>query len=953
MDSERSSRASSICSPRYDVSSFEISVNPSEEIQVLLLGAPGTGKTHLQTRYTLRQFVDITDQGAYRMGGHKHLRMLDGVSVHLMIHEMSGWNTDPLSTDPEQQSLAQQERCFRKRLLEKSDAVMLLFNPGSRSSFDWIDTTLIDDILEAGHERLLTHDMVKLLDGMPDMEPKRAMTTRLAATSMPAQESLQRRPDSPQDWVSLFSADDERNGDLSQQVNLDRGLKRIDSLVGGTALNSSEQDLPRPLFDGRGPRQPAPRSTTSSISDDPFDIREVRGPYYTSKQTPHISMLPNEEEAGKVRRDSAISLQSVSSTSSRYSEVSTAVDSQGESVEDFEYPDVKVVEFSELFALQEARIKALAEESKIPVMVVATMTDLLKDNGGTVQRVVTTAQGQQIARHFGSNSGYIEVSALLNANVDEAYGILVDQVMARRRLERQDSIIRAHLEREKVVELMFEKPEAKSYSTRRQRSCMPGWGWLNDNLGMPSLGTVLGSIGRALALGVQTDASHSGEDVWGESPSAQRHEWRAQPSENQTGSHTKPESKSFPGALEQRKQYSDKTGRGLQGRVMCHGPEVPGPLVKNLGGFHFKANLRQQSVLSVMSPIKYGTPLMVVNPDPPETEEPLYRPASHKLSRPNLAIEARAAAAGSARPETIDISRPKEAAGVAAYVTSSPEPSGHRVATMGASFGDALRQEQPRQESGSVRATSSASSSHRATTTADVDHRVSSKSVMFRPINHQPSEKGNRDSFVLILSPTTTTKARDAPAPLIVPRRAVSPYNNNKVGMTAAGNNTREGREEWGPHKVEGGDYTRSKSRKTIVKEGTERPTATAAAVSMPVHTPAMPTPPPTAILATTAINNNYLMSKEKMDFFSSDKSRAANDNFQRYSSYTRIPDSVIRYYMCEEATTPAAAPDSNLSTPTTTVMLMTPTLPPLTRPLPPLPSELRERIQYRRRSSA
>lgn len=788
-----------------NISPFQTSINSSEEVHILLLGAPGTGKTRLQSRYTLRQFVDIIDESAHRMGAHKYLRMLDGVNVHLIIQELSGDNPAPKSTS------STSKRCWRKRLLEKYDAVMLLFNPWSKKSYEWIDATLIDDILDTGHKRQLTKDIVKLLHGTPGQNTNPTVTQGTAVIYNSIQDKrLPRRPDSSdEDTESMYSIDEEKRTGFSKRNEFGDERRKE------AGLPQRTKTLPHWTTVSKNSRQP--------------ENKELKFPDPVVTRPRRTGVVFDKEEPRRERRDSGVSLESDSSTSSRYSGATTVVGSQPRSFNGFEHPSMKEVEHT---VPHEATIKNPAVELDFPVLVVATMTDRLQENGGRAQRVVTATQGQQLARQFGHNSGYIEVSARSNANVDEAFGILVDQVMTKRRREHGDAMARARLGRQITQEWAFDSLQTSRHQSRNnRRSCMPSWGQLNDLMvSMPSFVTVLNSVGRALSSGAESDSIQAGEDVWGDKPIGPRTETPIN-----MASRGKPTTR-LPG----QGQRFDK----LSGRTMCHGPERSGvplsrrddnivkptprikitPAVNNESkrqydddavkvarsqtqisapvnntprNFHDGTTtkqppIRDQTTLSVNVPDRYRTLLKVMNPDTNEIEKPPHRSISRERTKESIEKDA----TSNTKIESVDAvhQRPPEKVVTepdkhtkksdTVVVPKEPPPRYDDVSTSALpskAIPPQQSQRQPRQQqrqyqqqhrrqqsSGNIRMTISTSAAHDYVdngpktamgTGNEHHHRESSVSVIFRPVTYEPSlTEGSQDSFVLILSPTKTHK---------------------------------------------------------------------------------------------------------------------------------------------------------------------------------------------------
>lgn len=564
-------------------------ITKPEEIQIVLLGAPGTGKTRLQSRYTLRQFVDVDSHG---MGGHKHLRLPDGTDVHLIIHELRTgrvWGTKDSTTEEERH----QEDCQRKRLLEQSDAVMLVFNPWSKASYEWINGKIIQDVLYTGRKKQLTGDVVRLLDGLAAAMPKRTLSTRSARSALSFNtfmKKLPRRPDEgdsdSDSELSLFS---EKDGKISAEDRMDyRGeLKRISIVVEGSALNKAEfmiheKDLPSPSPESPTLKSLPDATAATRLSRVLPTIREVDE---SSRKQQRVAVMMDRRHLPIMKHDSLISLESASS--SAYSETTITVVGTNYASE---MPDNTHPIYRDSNAISETVVdepmgrpnyqrsssRAPTEETDMPVLVVATMVDRLKDTGGSLDRHVAPQQGQQLARKFGPNCAYIETSAKTNANVDEAYGIIVDQVMAKRAAARRDDLARARIEAA-IAAVQADPPSATQAmpGSRASRSCMPQWSWLDDlRARLPSWETVSEKFSRLFETtgsdGQSRDeASGVVEDVWGEEVVKKaRH--------SQAGAHnSKRHSKrvsmtSEPERISQRMSQSVPLGMGS--RTMSHDP---------------------------------------------------------------------------------------------------------------------------------------------------------------------------------------------------------------------------------------------------------------------------------------------------------------------------------------------------------------------------------------------
>lgn len=509
----------------------------------MLLGAPGTGKTRLQSRYTLRQFVSIESENAHLMGGHKHLRLLDGTEVHLIIHELRA-GRGRATMDSFTREDQHREDCQRKRLLEQSDAVMLTFNPWSKETYEWINGSVIEDILYAGQKKQLTSDIVGLLDGLAASMPQRTRSTRSAMSFSPFAKRLPRRPDEAEDSdgdsATLFSNGDEKRD--YDGIDYRGELKRISIVVEGSALKKAEfmiheKDLPSPPLQSP---TPSPLAITSPMAARRKTLATITEDDEASKRSNSIAILMSKRRLPIMKHDSGVSMQSDTSRLSTYSEYAAPALAPNE-VPSEPHPalrsseTVPLVNLPSLEALVRRPVSTPTEETEVPVLVVATMTDRLRDNGGTMDRQVTADQGQRLARKFGPNCAYIETSARSNANVDEAYGVIVDQVMAKRAAARRDEAARARIEaavRATQGEGRRGRPAATTLlrpktSQRPARTCVPSLGWLASACGgaMDKFAGAL--VVKAPGAGrddgsVPMEVVEVGEDVWGEKVEVKR-----------------------------------------------------------------------------------------------------------------------------------------------------------------------------------------------------------------------------------------------------------------------------------------------------------------------------------------------------------------------------------------------------------------------------------------------
>lgn len=505
------------------------------------------------------------------MGGHRHVPLPDGREVHLIIHEFpakSGQQTssmlDPFSADDisrqdtlTSSSSAYQAEFQRKKLLEQSDAVMLLFNPWSKESFEWVNGSVVEDIINTGRKKKLTTDIVGILDGLAAAIPGMPRSKSTRSTKL-SQKELPRMPSSPAGSGGdsyIFNGLDEKKGRENDQFDYQGELKRISIVVEGSALKRAEfmiheRDLP-PTPEQSPTPKPLVISGPMGLSDRKLPtIREVDS--NASLRRGAAAWKGTKGVPARQRRDSAFSFRT---TSSAYSQASSTVveathgssvrESNPFTLEDLvdahmyplppEEPPEKVPERTPPEEKRRATLPPLpppTEELEIPVLVVASMTDRLKDNGGRLPRMVSAQQGQELARRFGPNCAYIEVSAKSNANVDEAYGILVDQVMSKRAerkrgeeaagsggkveeiviVEEEDVMDRDENDRSLPARVVRAKVPRK-----KSRSCMPAW-WDSFVGSVFSWGPSDAEVAAITFedIGVRPQVEETKEDVWGE-----------------------------------------------------------------------------------------------------------------------------------------------------------------------------------------------------------------------------------------------------------------------------------------------------------------------------------------------------------------------------------------------------------------------------------------------------
>lgn len=480
----------------------------------MLLGAPRTGKTRLQSRYILRQFVDIDYEHAYRMGGHKHLRLLDGTQVHLIIHELRAARAGA-ATDAED--------CRRRGLLAQSDAVILTFNPWSRETFEWISDRVVEDILCTGQKKQLVSDIFRILDDLTAAAtPQRTKSSRSAVRFGYVPRRLPHRPEEQEDSESELSLVSSGHEDRYENDRIDyrSELKRISIVVGCSVLDEADfmirgKTLLSPPLQSPTPSPLHVHSPPAMNRRNLATINEANEGAMTVKQ---LAVLMDRKYFPLMKHDSAISIQSIMSWSSNNSQsallpVDDDDDRQSaESPASFSeaHPALRPITIlSDVIAqepyeelIRRHRAHTPVGETEIPVLVAATMTDQLRDGGGgALERRVTAEEGQRLARRFGRDCAYIETSAKSNANVDEAYGIIVDQVMAKRAAARRDELAHARLGAA-IQAIQAESggggrggnSRPGKSSRARARTCVPSWGWLLTGVPGPSWGAITGAL---------------------------------------------------------------------------------------------------------------------------------------------------------------------------------------------------------------------------------------------------------------------------------------------------------------------------------------------------------------------------------------------------------------------------------------------------------------------------
>ncbi|KAF3761441.1 hypothetical protein M406DRAFT_74394 [Cryphonectria parasitica EP155] len=422
---------------------------PTEDIHIALLGAQDTGKTKLQLRYTLRQFVGVEGtQMACLLGGRKHVSLADGTDVHLVLHEL-------LPFRGERRQRGGRGRTTDARLLEQVDAVMLIFDPSSRASFEWIvDGWAREDAVRLGNKQQVIYD---------DAVGQLADESRPAVMLDSFSKTLPTPPDD--DAGGKYRADEVEKTVKHDSVMASQSTSRSSSIYSQTT-------------------PPVPVTTVDTQ-------RELEVAYTLTK-------LTNPDDGDD------------NNTSSRD----------------------PTIPWSDSIPLQPHQV------SELPVLVIATQADKLKDHGGPLERQVTAEEAQRLAHSLGPSGcggdAYIEVSAKTGANIDEAYGLIVERVLAKRR-ERQEAAAAAaaattnHAAGLGDVQAKEEGRHmgvagVQKRTKAKRRSCVPPcWAerWRGVVAGLPSWRNVSGVLSRLFTTGgagaglgdVHVDVSRV-EDVW-------------------------------------------------------------------------------------------------------------------------------------------------------------------------------------------------------------------------------------------------------------------------------------------------------------------------------------------------------------------------------------------------------------------------------------------------------
>lgn len=140
---------------------------------------------------------------------------IDGRRVlsQIAIEHCSGFGMEDDEEHDDIFRCAASKRHDMKMLLERSDVVMLVFNPWSRESFAWFQDEVIHDVREPGRKRSLARQVENLFDDLNEkMDVKISFSSRSASFSSHGTKSLpsSRRPSTmpPSPTRSQFDTED-------------------------------------------------------------------------------------------------------------------------------------------------------------------------------------------------------------------------------------------------------------------------------------------------------------------------------------------------------------------------------------------------------------------------------------------------------------------------------------------------------------------------------------------------------------------------------------------------------------------------------------------------------------------------------------------------------------------------------------------------------------------------
>jgi len=155
------------------------------DIQILVLGAPRTGKTALNARFSLSQFVD-THSAAQQVGTHRLVDIDGGRDrAHVIAQDFPCGPCRNAATSSGATAAAPGLRGdfifaalqgeYRERMLERSDAVMFLVDPASRATAEWVSDGVVAEVRGAETRKYFGRRVELLLDGLDGVVGKGRM----------------------------------------------------------------------------------------------------------------------------------------------------------------------------------------------------------------------------------------------------------------------------------------------------------------------------------------------------------------------------------------------------------------------------------------------------------------------------------------------------------------------------------------------------------------------------------------------------------------------------------------------------------------------------------------------------------------------------------------------------------------------------------------------------------
>lgn len=357
-------------------------------MSLLILGDRGTGKTNLAARYALNQLVDTASQTQY-LGAHRkvhidewnlHVRVTDFPCGPYRSHgnmEVGNWTSEfarpktptrlsratmdgasgfGISSIPEATVattfnpdfiFASFQEDYRKRLIQQSDAVVILFNPWKRDTFNWVRDYMVSEVAQSSQRKFLGKRVARLLDG-------------LASPSAPQGESVSsanssRIPKDPSNDSALTVIDD-----ADQIPRLDKG----------TVNHSSLQSTPPISLPGSTTTLGTPRKSQNLVVGT-GDSQTVSKNSTPTRHYAHMS-----------------------------------------------FPGINWTTINE----------KLEVDPDYPVILIGARADRLQEYGGRERRAVSVEEATNLARRFGPNTTYMEVSSQSEENVEASLTTILTQV---------------------------------------------------------------------------------------------------------------------------------------------------------------------------------------------------------------------------------------------------------------------------------------------------------------------------------------------------------------------------------------------------------------------------------------------------------------------------------------------------------------------------------------------